>query len=787
MLTVPPLLLTAAAGIYLLSGVVTVTVRTRLSHPQPTPIVQDRHGRFLTEGLEEYDLLGFWDMPEVLPTKITRALLATEDKRFYRHRGVDLKSVARALINNLSSDTVQGASTLAMQVARLQDPAPRTVRNKLTETFTAYALISTFGHDAVLRHYMRIVPIGHQIHGFAYAARRYFRKPVADLSWSESALLAALPQSPSRTDLFRPGGFQLAKERAGLILRLLADAGDIDSEEYSVSLAQLGEMSSPVRETRPEHALHFIQRIIEQPGFFQDGYSQPVRSTLDLDIQRTVALEARDTLRRLSAFGAKNIAAIVLEASTGEILAYVGSDDYFDADASGSINYASTPRSSGSILKPFLYAYGIDAKMFTSASIIADIPLHWMDPNGEYVVSNFDGLYLGPMLYGNALANSRNIAAVRVLDSLGPDRVFDLFREFGFHDGERKWTHYGFGMMLGGLYVTLEDLMRAYGYLAADGADFSLKWSLDDGGADLEDARGIVPAGLLGEDAIRLVTGYLSDPTRRLPSFPRLSALEFRFPVAIKTGTSQGFRDAWTVGYSGRYVIGAWTGDPDNNPMNHVAGSIIAELVHELFTILEPDEREGFDYLPFPPPRDSVAVEVSNVSGLLAHADTPHTQVEHFVAGTEPTEYSNTYQRFAVDRRSGKLATPTTPHHQVVTQLFPVLPVEYSAWAAENGMTPPGPSNTEPERVLLSIRYPAHGSRFVMDPTIPRQFQTIGLEVDVEPRVSEVIWLVDGKEVDRTSFPYTTRWSLEPGDHRVQVKFPRAFISSSEVIFQVVE
>jgi penicillin-binding protein 1C len=788
-----PLLVTALLSTQLPWGVFFISGRSRLVYPPPTPIIEDRYGRFLTEGLEEYDQLGFWDMPAELPTRITRALLATEDKRFYLHRGIDLPSIGRALLNNLRTDTVQGASTIPMQVARLQDPAPRTVSNKIAETITAFTLIAGYGHDAVLRHYMRIVPLGHQIHGFAYAARRYFRKPVADLSWAEAALLAALPQSPSRTDLFRPSGLHLAKQRAELILGLLRDAGDIDAAEYDISMAHLTQMPSLSRETRPVNALHFIHRLIQQPGFYQNSYSQPTRSSLDLDLQTQVVLSARETLQNLSVFGAANVAAIVLDAETGEILAYVGSDNYFDTDAAGGINYAYTPRSSGSILKPFLYAYGLDQGEFTSGSIIPDIPLNWMDPHGEYVVSNFDGRYLGPMLYGNALANSRNIAAVRVLDYLGPDRVFDLFRELEFHDGRQKWDYYGFGMVLGGLYVTLEDLVRAYGYLATDGQDFTLNWTdshqnlTNVPSIGIEDSRGVLPEGLLNEDSVRLVTGYLSDPTRRLPSFPRLSALEFRFPVAIKTGTSQGFRDAWAVGFSGRYVIGAWTGHPDNRPMNHVAGSVIAELVHDLFIMLQPEEREGFDYHPFPPPRDSVAVQVSTLSGKLAHSNTPSTQVEYFVPGTEPTEYSRVYQRYAVDRRNGKLATPQTPQADVVTQLFPVLPAEYAAWAAENGMTPPGLSVARAETARLAIRYPPQGSRFILDPTIPRAFQTIGLQVEVEPQVSEVVWLMDGEEIERTGFPYTARWPLEVGEHRVQVHFPHAFVTSTEVTFTVTE
>ena len=303
----------------------------------------------------------------------------------------------------------------------------------------------------------------------------------------------------------------------------------------------------------------------------------------------------------------------------------------------------------------------------------------------------------------------------------------------------------------------------------------------------MTDERGVLPEGLLDENSIRLVTGYLSDPTRRLPSFPRLSSLEFRFPVAIKTGTSQGYRDAWCVGYSRRFVIGAWTGDPDNRPTNHVAGSVIADLVHDLFVTLQPEEREGFDYRPFPPPRNVVAVEVSVLSGQLATRDTPSTQVEYFVPGTEPTESSSVYQRFAIDRRTGRLATPRTPRSEVVTQLFPVLPPEYASWAAENGMAPPGVAVEEPETVRLEITYPPQGARFIIDPSIPAAFQTIGLQVEVEPRVTEVVWYVDGQEYERSDYPYTVRWQLEPGEHTVQVRFPNAFVESSENRFVVLE
>ena len=781
------LLCLALPAVLFLVWYLSVGGRVRLENPRPTPIIEDRYGTFLTEGLEEYDQLGYWDMPEALPKRITEAILAIEDRRFYIHDGIDLRSLGRALVNNLAGNTIQGGSTLAMQVARLQRPAPRILRVKISEIFTALRLVHRYGREAVLRHYMKIVPLGHQIHGFAYASRRYFRKPVEDLTWAEAALLAALPKSPSKTDLFSPMGLRRAKQRAELILDLLLAEGCIDDDEHGISKTLLRQTRPPVRESRPVEAMHFIERFLAQDGLYRESYVRPIRSSLDLEMQRRTVLRLREFLDRNNRFGAVNAACVVLDRKTGEILAYAGSGDYFSRDHAGSINYADTPRSSGSILKPFMFAYGHQTGRYTSGSIVADIPLHWMEPKGEYVVDNFDHEYLGPMLYGNALANSRNITAVRVLDSLGPGNVYDLFRQLGFHEGAEDWDYYGFGLILGGLYVTLEDVVRAYGYFSADGNDFSLNWSVTgpDGSRQVSDYRGIIPAGLIDESSIRLVTGYISDPTRRLPSFPRLSALEFPFPVAIKTGTSQGYRDAWSVAFSRSFVIGAWTGRPDNQRMNHVAGSVVAELVHDLFLDLQPEDREGFDSGTFPPPRDSVAVEVSPLSGNLARENTPGAQVECFVRGTEPVEYCDVYQPFSIDCRTGDLAGPATPPEDIAIRYLPVLPPEYDTWAKDHGFTVPEQAVAPTREASAAIRYPPQGSRFVIDPGLPLRFQTIGLEAVVEPRIHEIIWMVDGREYARTGYPYTVRLPLEPGEHLVQVKFPHAFVESARVEFQV--
>ena len=200
--------------------------RSSLVSPAATPIFTDRYGTFLAEGTADEDApLGFWDPPAVLPERIVSCLLAVEDKRYYDHFGVDFRSLLRALVNNLSGQPRQGASTIPMQVARLQRPGPRTLWRKVCEIGTAVWLNRKYGHENVLRHYLKIVPQGNRIHGVAYAARRYFQKPLADLSWAEAAVLASLPRAPGRMNLYQFEGRRKAFERAKLILNLLHKTG----------------------------------------------------------------------------------------------------------------------------------------------------------------------------------------------------------------------------------------------------------------------------------------------------------------------------------------------------------------------------------------------------------------------------------------------------------------------------------------------------------------------------------------------------------------------------------
>ena len=760
--------------------------RSELVSLPATPIFTDRYGAFLAEGPADEDApLGFWEPPAVLPERIVSCLLAVEDKRYYEHFGVDFRSLLRALVNNLSGGPRQGASTIAMQVARLQRPGKRTLWKKACEMGAAVWLNRKYGHENVLRHYLKIVPQGNRIHGVAYAARRYFQKPLADLSWAEAAVLASLPRAPGRMNLYQFEGRRKAFERAKLILNLLHKSGTLDAANLAISQRQLKSLKIPVKESRPYHSYHAILRLQEAVNG-ATSYTRPVATTLDLPLQEVVNGIAGEAMEHLRQRGAGNLAVIVAERETGAIRSYLGSNFYADEDFAGAINYATIPRSAGSTLKPFIYALGMETGAFSPASILGDLPFNLSHSTGQYSVANYDERHLGPMLYRKALANSRNVPAVHVLKTVGLAQTYDLFRQLGLAKDDKSASVYGLGLAIGGLYVTLEDLVAAYGVLGGDGKAFRLRW--------FETADEEAPSQLIPEDVARQITLFLSDPLARLPTFARMGPLEYPFPVAVKTGTSQGFRDAWAVAYSSKYIVGTWIGHPDHDRMKQVSGLDAAQLVKGILLFLHPKERRGVNEKPFPPPQlrqdseDSVdyqLVKLCPLSGELTTEACSEVVPEHFPLGTEARTACRVHQSFAVDRRTGTLAGPMTPPEWVEIRSYVVLPPQFAAWGAIHGYGPPPSPSSESPYAGIAIEEPIDGSVFRFHPDTPQQLQSIALRANVTPAVPEIIWYVDGEPFQKVAYPYTTRWQLRAGSHALQARFPHADIQSGIITITV--
>jgi len=763
------LVIVGAVGAFALAAAISRVLRKELIAPRCSTLIVDRRGAYLGEVSGEKGALGYWPLPPTLPNRIVAATLETEDRHFYQHRGIHVPSLLRAVQQNVASwRRVSGASTLAMQVARMQTPGRRTMWRKAKEAIEGWWLIHRYGHEAVLRQYLTLASYGNRAHGVARASRLYFAKPLEDLSWLQAAFLAAIPQSPGRMNPYQPAGLRRAIRRARRILGTLRSRGVISEQEYAQALASdLGLVARPRREPAAMHALLALSGTAE-------GARAPIaRATLDGEMQRQTAETLSRHLVELSVAGATQAAALVVDPEAGDILAYVGSRSFFDAQSHGAVDYIQARRSPGSALKPFVYAFGFEQGRLTAASVLADTPLEVAGENGRsYTPENFSHSFLGPMLAREALANSRNIPALRVLSEVGIEPVLQFFERGGVRGVSYAPGAYGLGLAIGNLHVTLEELVALYGTLANRGEALTLRRFLD--------SQPPTRHRLLSADSAQLVTHILADPLSRRPGFPAGGPLEFEYAVAIKTGTSQGFRDAWAVGFSDRLLIGVWIGNPDARRMNRVTGVDAAALLHEIMDAQMPTRAPHRPVAQtFVLPERFVARDVCPLSGQLAGPHCPGHRTEWFAPGTEPVESCPFHHEVPIDRRNKLLAGPTCPPQLVDRRVLLDLPVHYQRWArlqhlelAPRRLSPLCPDGLDLP-LEVSIREPSQGARYLWDPATPAGFSTVRFSADVTPADEEIVWLVDGSPVAKVAYPHEYRWPLSPGIHTVAAAMAR--------------
>ena len=759
--------------------------RAVLASPAPTPIVYDRNGAFITQiGRQSKDPFGerrveygYWPL-KALPARVVRATLALEDRRFADHPGVDVLAIGRALWSNNRRHR-SGASTIAMQVARMHSPAPRTLASKLRESVTAIALTLRHGREAVLAHYLRIVPYGNNSHGIAHAARMYFDKPVDDLSWAEIALLAAIPQSPTLLNPMQPHGLARAVRRGHRALDELVRQGVVTPAEAALAHRQLAAMRAPPVPRRPD-ALHVALRFqsLARDGRLRYSATDPrLTATLDLRMQDSVGALSRRALRSWRGQGAEQVAAIVVERATGKVLAAIGSSDYRDIRA-GAVDFLRAERSPGSTLKPFIYALALERGVIKPSDPLADLA------EGSSWINNADGQFLGPMLPRQALANSRNVPATNLLRRTGLDANFGFLHNVGLHDVSAPAETFGLSMAIGSLPTTLEKLVRAYGALANDGKLSDLTW--------IEQQRMREPTRILSTDTARLITSFLADPLARLPSFPRYGPTEYPFPVALKTGTSQGYRDAWTVAWSQNYLVGVWLGRADAGPMTKLSGaSSAARLAHAILTKIQKAKPGDLEDASFPPPPGRVAVELCTFGGRSDGQ-----------CGQTLTEWVRPDEMPALVRvaTSSKDRAPSPlvgedwgggapPCSSIATKPSPqvggcddrpalVLPAAHRAWAQNAGYRVASDADA-PARI--SIVAPENDSRIWINPDAPPRTGRIALKAVVSPRVPQVVWYVDGAPFALSDPDQPVWWPLTKGAHKIQVRSPLQAAASSTV------
>jgi len=719
-------------------------------------------------------------------TSVLAALVATEDRRFYRHPGVDPLAVLRALRSNLREGrVVSGASTLTMQVARrLRNSHDRGWWDKIVEAHLAVRVDLRWTKERILSAWLNRVPYGNHTHGIEAAARLYFGKRAIDLTRAESAFLVGLPQSPSRYDPFRH--LDRARQRQRTVLNAMARAGDLSREEADRLASLPLDLNRPRQVFRAPHFTEWlrVQRSLDDPDrrASGSGSATPVelRTTLDARLQHAVQQQVRSHMQRLDGDRVTNAAVVILENRTGAIRAYVGSADFWNDDIAGQNDGVRMRRQPGSTLKPFVYARALDTRMHTAASILPDIELNVPDAGGAFTPTNYDGTLHGPTPLRDALANSYNIPAVRVAQRLGAGDVLRTLRDAGLTSLDREPGHYGVGLTLGNGDVRPLHLARAYAGIARGGTLPGLRsvlWSRTTDGDTIRVPGDAARPMNLSPGALRIVTDILSDPYARAEAFGRHGPLDFPFPVAAKTGTSKDYRDNWTAGFTPDYTVVVWVGNFDGSPMRRISGVTGAgPLFHAVVSHLGPGGA-----FPDPSTAGLQSVEICPASGRRPGTFCPTKRAEWFLPGTAPAEGDtcDVHRRIAIDERSGLLATQATPAEVLRKRVYTVYPPRYHPWMREHGIPLPPDISHEAARSgspdtpwhttdRLDIQYPVSGTNFHLDPVLRDTFQRVHLRGTVPGTWHDVHWIVDGERIPGDY--RDARWRLEPGRHTIHLR-----------------
>ncbi|MDP6618340.1 MAG: penicillin-binding protein 1C [Nitrospinota bacterium] len=547
-------------------------------------LVLDRDGRVIGASLTPE---GRWRVPirpEAVDPLYLRMVLAFEDRRFYRHPGVDPLAVGRAVgqwIRNRR--VVSGASTLSMQVARLLEPRPRTFRAKGAEVLRAFQLERRLGKREILSIYLTLTPFGGNLEGVRAASLAYFGKGPGRLTPAEAALLVSIPQSPSR---LRPNRHpRRARAARNKVLARMARAGVIAPGVAARAMEDpVPARRLPFRKAAPL----LVRRLLTGPGGGGGG-AESRRTFIDLRLQRAVRRLARGAATRWGP--SVSAAVLVVENKGRKVAAYVGSADFFDDGRQGRVDMVNRRRSPGSTLKPFIYGVAMDEGIIHPETLIRDERLRI----GDYAPRNFDGGFQGEVTVREALQHSLNVPAVLVLNRVGPARMMAEFQMAGISPRfAGLGGDPGLALALGGVGLTLEELVTLYAALADRGAALPLRLAEGRRGSGGRKAAA-KPRRLLGRTAAWHLTKILEGAPRP-PDRVKKSRSTPRAPIAFKTGTSYGYRDAWAIGYNKRYTAGVWVGRPDGTPVPGATGRRAAAPL--LFKV--------FEQLPPPPPSSGV-------------------------------------------------------------------------------------------------------------------------------------------------------------------------------------
>ena len=585
-----------------------------------------------------------------VPIPLQQATIAIEDKDFYAHGGFSLRGIARAMVANIQGKKIEGGSTITQQLIKNTLLTPeKTLRRKIREVILSVMVEAMVNKEKILEMYFNEVSYGGSVYGVEEASRRYFDKSVRDLSLAESAYLAGLPQAPSAFSPFGPTP-ELGFTRQQQVLQRMVEDGYITQEHATKASEEKLVFRADINDIKAPHFVMYVRDLLAKQ-FGEDTVSQgglEVVTTLDYGVQQAAEKAVDQEMARVQRFHITNGATLVTNPKDGEILAMVGSRNYFDIARDGQVNVTIRPRQPGSSIKPLTYATAFEHG-FTPSTILDDSPVTYTTIGSPpYSPKNYDGAFHGKVPVRIALASSYNIPAVKTLATIGIKTVVEKAREMGITTWEdQRASQFGLSLTLGGGEVKMTDMAMLYGTFANNGMSVPLNPFLL-----IKNAKGEVlyknpcpadpqtnPCGgkrSLDPRIAYQITNILADNAARAPTFGMTSVLAIqKQQVAVKTGTTNSMRDNWTLGYTTNRLVAVWVGNNDNSPMSYVASGITgASPIWNavMRSLLDETRPHTFGSAPDGLIKKRICVP----TGTLSCQACPVQRDDYFILGTEP-------------------------------------------------------------------------------------------------------------------------------------------------------
>lgn len=691
-----------------------------------------------------------WHLKSIdkIPEKLKTAVMFFEDKNFYSHNGVDFFAVIRALKDNIFEGRRTGASTITMQAVKMAQPKERSYFNKYLEIVHAFKLEKYYKKDEILKMYLNNAPYGGNIVGYKTASYMYFRKSPKELTWSEAALLAVLPNSPGLMNVEKNRGKLI--EKRNFLLKKLYEKNFINERQYRISLKE------PVPDKRysfPALAPHLVRRLVNE-----NKDKKIIKSTIDSEIQKKTEKAVKDYSEFLKLSGINNTAVLIINNKNYEVTAYAGSQDFYDFKNNGQVDGITAKRSPGSLLKPFLYAKVIDEGIAAPQSKIPDVPLYF----SNFSPQNADKKYYGMVEMRDALIKSLNIPFVELLKDYGEDKFFYFLKDIlNFED--KNPERYGLSLILGTKEFTMEEIGILYSGLANYGNFKNLKYTEE----STEEGRQLFTKG----------ASYLTLTTMRELERPGVEKFyREKNPVSWKTGTSHGRRDGWAAGVTPEWTVVVWTGNFTGEGNPNLTGVYTGgNLLFNILKILPKTEKD------FIIPSDLEKIEVDKETGYRLKYDVPYKEI-FYPKDAKPLKASPYYKKIFVNKNGEEIDSRDESFNEREEKYILVYPLEIVNYFVRENLDVSNIFSEKTAEKTIKFIYPKNNLKIIVPKDFDGEKSLIVKIANIKNQ--ELYWYVN-KEYAGKSREKERSFNFKKGKYEIAVVSESG--ETAKINFQVAE